>query len=173
MAVGTPVIVRAEEARDHARVRAINIGAFETPAEASLVDRLRREADPFVSLVAEVGGVVVGHILFTPVTVDGSPEARLMGLAPMAVDASHRDRGVGSALVRAGLERCREMGVAGVVVLGHPDYYPRFGFRRANAYGLRCEYEAPGEAWMAVELGDGALAGVAGLVRYHGAFRDV
>lgn len=173
MAVGTPVIVRAEEARDSARVHAINAAAFETPAEASLVDRLRREARPFVSLVAEVGGVVVGRILFTLVTVDGSPEARLMGLAPMAVDASHWGRGVGSALVRVGLERCREMGVAGVVVLGHPDYYPRFGFRRADAFGLGCEYDASGEAWMAVELREGGLAGVAGLVRYLEAFRNV
>ena len=97
----------------------------------------------------------------------------MMGLAPMAVAPARQRGGIGSALVRAGLERCREMGAAAVVVLGHPDFYPRFGFLPAARLGLSCEYDVPAEAFMAMELEPNGLRGAAGIVSYHPAFAGV
>jgi putative acetyltransferase len=164
------MVIRNEIPGDRVAVHALNVAAFETAAEAGLVDALREQARPLVSLVADDGGAVIGHILFSPVALSGHPGLALMGLAPMAVAAAHRNRGVGSALVRAGLERCRETGCDAVVVLGHPAYYPRFGFVPAAGFGIGCEYDAPAEAFMLLELRPGALAGAGGTVRYHAAF---
>lgn len=164
--------VRPEEAEDRAAVYAVNAAAFNTTAEADLVEVLRERARPRVSLVAETDdGTVVGHILFTPVTLFEHPERKLMGLAPMAVAPDYQGRGIGSALVKAGLARCRELGVGAVVVLGHPGYYPRFGFVPAARYGLGCQFDSPGDAFMVVELFPGFLEGLGGLVLFHEAFR--
>ena len=164
------MLIRNEIPGDRVAVHALNAAAFETAAEAGLVDALREQARPLVSLVADDGGAVIGHILFSPVALPGHPGLAIMGLAPMAVAAAHRGRGVGSALVREGLERCREIGCDAVVVLGHPAYYPRFGFVPAAGFGIGCEYDAPAEAFMILELRPGALAGAGGTVRYHAAF---
>lgn len=96
-----------------------------------------------------------------------------MGLAPMAVLPSHQRRGIGSALVRAGLQHCRQLGIGAVAVLGHPDYYPRFGFRPSTRFGISSEYDAPAEAFMVLELQEGYLAGRSGVIRFHPAFRGV
>lgn len=164
------MLIRNEVAGDRAAVHALNAAAFDTAAEADLVDALRERARPLVSLVAEDGGALIGHILFSPVALPGHPRLAIMGLAPMAVAAEHRGRGVGSALARAGLERCRETGCDAVVVLGHPAYYPRFGFVPSARFGIGCEYVAPAEAFMILELRPGALAGASGTARYHAAF---
>ena len=95
--------IRPEKPGDHAGVRAVNVAAFETPAEADLVDALRAQAWPLVSLVADEDGAIVGHIMFSPVTLPGHPALALMGLAPMAVTPARQRAGIGSALVRAGL----------------------------------------------------------------------
>ena len=160
--------IRPESPGDRDAVRAVNEAAFGRPDEADLVGRLRDAAGPFLSLVAVAEGEVVGHILFTPVAVEAPADVR--GLAPMAVRPDRQRSGVGAALVEAGLDACRADGAAAVVVLGHPDYYPRFGFRPASAFGLACEYDVPDEAFMALELVDGGLDGVDGLARYHPAF---
>lgn len=167
------MLIRPERDDDYAAVHALNVSAFESSAEARLVARLRREADSVVSLVAEVDGTVVGHIVFTPVTLARHPRLRMMGLAPMAVAPTHQRQGIGSALVRSGLERCGESGFGAVVVLGHPDFYPRFGFRPGVSFGLACEYDAPSEAFMAMELQLNYLVGASGTVSYHAAFADV
>jgi putative acetyltransferase len=166
------VIVRAEESQDQQAVRSVNLAAFETAAEANLVDALRQQAHPLVSLVAQVGEDVVGHIMFSPVSLDGHAELSLMGLAPMAVLPAHQRKGVGSALVRAGLQRCRALGVGAVVVLGHPGYYPRFGFQPSVLFGIASEYDAPPEAFMVLELQPGYLCGASGTVKFHAAFQD-
>lgn len=167
------MLIRGEQERDRDAVRALNLAAFETPAEANLVDALREQARLLICLVAEEAGGVVGHILFSPVSLAGHPERRIMGLAPMAVVPGHQRMGIGSALVRAGLERCRDLGFGAVVVLGHPSYYPRLGFQPAARFGIDCEYEAPEEAFMLVELVSGYLRGATGTVQFHPAFRDV
>jgi len=167
------LLIRAEEEWDWAAVRILNATAFDTPAEAALVDVLRAQARPFVSLVADHTRSIVGHIFFSPVVLSGHDDLRIMGLAPMAVAPSHQRQGIGSALVRAGLERCKKLGSGAVVVLGHPDYYPRFGFSPTVRFGIDSEYEAPEEAFMAVELQPGFLCGVSGTIQYHPAFKYV
>lgn len=167
-------VIRAEEAGDTAAVAAVHRAAFGRPHEAQLVDRLRATADPQVSLVALSGGAVVGHIFFSPVTIAAAAADLVpMGLAPMAVLPAWQRVGIGGALVRAGLDACRALGAHAVVVLGHPPYYPRFGFAPAVRFGLRSEYPAAAEAFMALELVPGALTGATGLVRYAPAFAAV
>ena len=165
--------IRLEEEQDWPAVRAVNESAFETSAEADLVDALREQAAPLVSLVAANHGSIVGHILFSPVTLSGHPELKIMGLAPMAVTRPYQSQGIGSLLVRAGLEECTKLGFGAVVVLGHPRYYPRFGFVPAGRYGIACEYEVPEDAFMLVELRPGYLRTASGTIRYHAAFASL
>jgi len=168
----TEVRVRNESPGDVPAVRRVLCSAFPTGAEAALVDALRGRTDPQIALVAESGdGEVVGHILFTPVEIR-SPESdsRAIGLAPMAVAPAWQRRGVGEALVEAGLAACRALGESLVVVLGHPTYYPRFGFRPACDAGLYYGAPGPNEAFLICELKEGALRGRRGEVRYHAAF---
>ncbi len=167
------MLIRAEKENDQEAVFAVNGSAFETPAEATLVDLLREQARPVVSLVAEDQGNVVGHIMFSPVVLSGNPDLKVMGLAPMAVAPEHQRKGIGSALVRAGLEQCRLLGFVAVVVLGHPEYYPRFGFSPSSRFGIDSDYEVPEEVFMAMELEPEALSGKTGRVKYHHAFSKV
>lgn len=172
--------IRAETAGDAEAVRRVNELAFGRREEAALVDALRASGCPLVSLVAVEEGEVVGHLLFSPMTFEddggdalGDSAFRWMGLAPMAVLPSHQSRGVGSRLVREGLGACRRLGCGAVFVLGHPAYYPRFGFAPASLKGLRSVYAVPDEAFMVVELEPGALDGRGGLVRYRPEFGSV
>ena len=165
--------VRPEQLEDVAAVRDVNLAAFDSTAEADLVDALRDQAHPVVSLVAETDGVLAGHIMFSPVTLPPHDRLVLMGLAPMAVRPSHQQRGIGSALVRAGVEACRGLGADAIVVLGHPTYYTRFGFAPASRVGIACEYDVPDDVFMIAELIPGALRGKTGTIRYHPAFAGV
>ena len=167
------MLIRAEEQRDWAAVHTVNVSAFETPAEANLVDALREHAHPVVSLIAEDDNAIVGQIMFSPVSLSGHPALRIMGLAPMAVAPGHQRKGVGSALVRAGLEQCKQLGFGAVVVLGHPAYYPRFGFSPSARFGIGCEYDVPEDVFMIVELHPNFLRGASGKVTYHAAFSNV
>jgi len=130
------MLIRSEEQKDQAAVYAVNVSAFETPVEAHLVDALRKETYPNVSLVAEDNNAVVGHIMFSPVSLLDHPDLKIIGLGPMAVTPEHQRKGIGSALVRAGVERCKQLGLGAVVVLGHPKYYPRFGFSPSTRFGI-------------------------------------
>lgn len=168
--------IRRERADDLGGVREVNLSAFETDLEANIVDALRAQASPLVSLVAvgkdvdHADEIVMGHILFSPVTLSSQPELPIMGLAPMAVIPARQRQGVGSDLVRAGIDACRDAGCVAVVVLGHADYYPRFGFVPASRFGLVSEYDVPDDVFMAMELTAGVLRGNAGTIRYHPAF---
>lgn len=167
------ITIRAENAEDIPAVRRVNELAFGQPDEAALVDALRAASDPQISLVALADGQVVGHIFFSPVSIEseGSSSSAL-GLAPMAVLPEYQRQGVGSQLVREGLRECRRIGYNVVVVLGHPAYYPRFGFIPASRKGLRSEYAVPDEAFMVAELEPGALGGRRGLVKYRPEFGE-
>lgn len=166
------MLIREEKPEDLAGIRAVVAAAFGRAAEADIVDALRERAQPFVSLVAEHQGEVVGHVLFTPVTVAGMADTKMMGLAPMAVAPTYQVRGVGTALVLTGFEQLRLQGMTAVVVVGHPSYYPRFGFVPASGFGLTSEYNVPDDVFMACELDPGALQGTTGLISYHPAFRE-
>lgn len=165
--------IRRESPNDVAGIRHVNLGAFETDLEANIVDALRAQASPLVSLVAVSDDVIVGHILFSPVTLSSQPGLPIMGLAPMAVVSQRQRQGIGSDLVRAGIEGCRAAGCVAVVVLGHAEYYPRFGFTPASRFGLVSEYDVPEDVFMAMELTPGALRGNGGTIRYHPAFGAV
>jgi putative acetyltransferase len=162
--------IRPERPADIEGIRAVNLAAFETSTEADLVDALREQAQSTISLVADDGGGIVGHILFSPVTLLAHPEQRIMGLAPMAVLPARQRQGIGSALIREGLERCRRLHFSAIVVLGHADYYPRFGFTPASRFGLRCEYDVPDDVFMVLELARGTLQDRSGMIRYQPAF---
>jgi putative acetyltransferase len=161
--------VRHEAPPDVAAIRRVNLAAFPTAAEADLVDSLRGRVQPWISLVA-ADPEVIGHILFTPVTVGPSSA---LALGPMSVLPSRQHQGIGAALVREGLEACRCAGHTMVFVLGHPAYYPHFGFARADRHEISCRYECPPDAFMVVELTPGALKDVHGVVCYHHAFDEV
>jgi putative acetyltransferase len=169
------MIIRQERPEDVAGIRHVNEQAFDGPAEADLVDLLRTRGKVVLSLVAAQDDRIVGHILFSPVMIesDGKLDASAAGLAPMAVLPELQKQGVGSRLVKHGLEQCRKIGYQCVVVLGHADYYPRFGFLPASRYGLKCVYDVPDEVFMAIELREGALAGRTGIVKYQPEFNEV
>ena len=169
------VTIRPERLEDYEAIDQVNRLAFGQDDEARLV-RALREADgfdPTLSLVAVRDDRLVGHILFSPVTIattGGSVSA--LALAPMAVHPEVQNQGIGSRLVRDGLEVCRRLDHLIVVVVGHPDYYPRFGFTPARARGLEAPFQVPDEAFRVLELIPGALDGVAGMVHYPPAFDD-
>lgn len=167
--------IRKEQNADFAAIRNVNRQAFGREEEGNLVDDLRRNEGLICSLVAEVAGEVVGHVAFSPAILedaDGSTMP-LAGLGPVAVLPAHQNKGAGEGLIRTGLAICREQGYAAAVVLGHPGYYPRFGFRPSRPLGIRWEHDAPEEAFMVMELTPGALAGLNGTIRYRPEFEGV
>jgi len=134
---------------------------------------LRKRAQPVVSLVAEDDGEIVGHIIFSPVWLSGHGHLKILGLGPMAVLPKHQRKGIGSMLVRVGLEQCKQLGFGAVVLVGHPEYYPRFGFRPASRFNIVCEFEVPEETFMVLELQPGFLVNTPGTIKYHPAFSEV
>ncbi|AOY02171.1 hypothetical protein BJP62_02680 [Jeongeupia sp. USM3] len=157
--------IRPAAAADAAAVHALVTAAFGQPGEADLVVALNEAGRTRVELVADVDGLIVGHLLFSAASADGVA-GEVAGLAPLAVAADWRRQGVAKALVDAGLTALKARGAAAVVVLGDPAYYGRFGFVPAANYGLVCEYDVPAEYFMALELWPDALAFAAGTVRY-------
>ncbi|HET7291872.1 MAG TPA: N-acetyltransferase [Vicinamibacteria bacterium] len=168
------VVVEPETREDEAAIASVNQDAFQRDDEASLVAALRRGPSflPGLSLVAREGRAVVGHILFSRLHV-GARRAPGLALAPMAVRRTHQRRGVGQALARAGLRLAADGGEAFVIVLGHPEYYPRFGFARASRFGIRAPFEVADEALMALELRPGGLMGVSGAIEWAPEFGQV
>lgn len=143
--------------------------AFGQAEEADLVDRLRDQNAHLLSLIAEVDGQVAGHILFTRMWIrSGETRVSAVALAPLAVLPEYQRRGVGTALTNEGLRRLRGMQERIVLVVGHKEYYPRFGFSRESAERLSTPF--PTDSFFALELVPGALDGIAGSVEYHSAF---
>ena len=163
--------IRIEKSTDVDKIWNINAEAFETEAETNLVNALRDSGVSYISLVAEKDNELVGHILFTPVELVGDDTGlKLMGLAPMSVVPKVQNRGIGSVLVEAGIEQCVSKGFDAIAVLGHPEYYPKFGFVPSVKYDIKSEYDVPDEAFMMLELTKGSLQGKQGSIKYHEAF---
>lgn len=162
-------IVRCEHPDERSVVRSINTAAFGRPDEADLVDNLRSEGAVLFSLVAEVEQRIVGHLLFSRMSIETkNGPVSAVALAPVAVLPDRQRQGIGGQLIRYGLELLRERGEQIAIVLGHPDYYPRFGFSTQKARALESPF--PPEAFMALELSSDALEGIRGRVRYPAAF---
>jgi putative acetyltransferase len=163
-------VIGGETPDDIEAIAALNRAAFGGEEEVRIIDRLRRDGLFALSLVERDDGAIVGHILFSKldVTVDGRA-VPAVALAPMAVEPTRQRAGIGSRLVRQALHMLKDRGWEAVIVLGHPDYYPRFGFSAALAAKLAAPFS--GAAFMALELKPGALAGASGAVRYPRAFR--
>jgi putative acetyltransferase len=168
------VVTRPEAVEDISAIYRINAASFETPAEARIVDKLRKTGDHIISLVAEMDEEVLGHILFTEMILEpGAENFRALGLAPMAVLPEYQNKGIGSKLVKAGLEECKRIEVPAVFVLGHPEFYPRFGFIPAENFKIKSEYpDLPPGVFMAQELEEGSLKHLAGTARYHPVFNE-
>lgn len=171
-----PVKIRIrEEAEDDPQyIRAIHIEAFGQTNEGNLVDELRSDKAVTASLVAELKGRLIGHILFSLMTINRDDKTeRIAGIGPMAVRPPHQKKGVGTHLVKEGIAECRRQRIELVCVLGHPEFYARFGFEPAHQYNLSCEFEAPPEVFRVLFLKDSARSKYQGRLHYHPEFKKV
>ncbi len=168
------ITIRLEKPEDIISVRIINERAFGQPAEADIVDKLRQNCPEVLSLVAEDEGYIIGHILFTPVIVATDEKSiQGMGLGPMAVLPERQREGIGSIMVEYGLKMLQDRSCPFVIVLGHAEYYPRFGFEIASKYGLTSQWDGvPDEAFMVLIFDEIALEGVSGIARYRKEFDE-
>jgi putative acetyltransferase len=170
------ILIRVEQKEDIESIHKINRLAFGQEDEALLVQRIRKSSGfiPELSLVAEKGAQIVGHILFSRIYImTPNGDVNVLSLAPMAVLPEFQNAGVGSQLIRTGLDTCREMGYLIIVVIGHPEYYPRFGFVPAKQKGLDIPLPVPDEAFMVCELIPKALRGIVGKVKFPPEFDEV
>jgi putative acetyltransferase len=163
------MIVRPETPADHAAIRQVTEAAFGTNEEATLIDSLRADGSHLLSLVAEATGQVVGHIFFSRMCIErDGQQLQGVALAPLAVLPDYQRQGIGGRLIREGLHRLRARDERIVIVVGHPDYYPRFGFTSARERGINGPF--PTEAFMVLDLTQDGQTDLRGTVRYPGAF---
>ena len=168
------VTIREETPEDVIAIRQVNEEAFRQPQEARLIDLLRAHGTVLLSLVAAVDDRVVGHILYSPVRLgSGAREVQGAGLGPIAMLPEFQRKGLGSKLIGEGTRRLRESGCPFIVVLGHPEYYPRFGFVAASRHGVRCQWKVRDEAFMLLPLDASRLSAMSGLARYCDEFDTV
>jgi len=165
---------RQEEPSDYLAIRRVNEQGFGGGEEADLVDALREVNAIVLSMVAIEGEDIIAHILFTEVVVtQADSQCTGLGLGPMAVLPTHQRKGIGTQLLKIALDKCRRLDYDFVVVLGHPEFYSKFGFSPAKPHGISCEFDAPDEAFMVLELRENGLAGRSGTVHYRDEFRNV
>lgn len=165
--------IREEQPQDIGVIRDVNIKAFGQTQEADVVDKLRLKCGDLLSLVAMMQDKVVGHILFSPATIEsGNRTVYGMGLAPMAVLPEYQRQGIGSELIRAGIARLKGRQCPFVIVLGHAEYYPRFGFEPASRHGIRSEWEVPDEVFMILVINESEMHRISGVARYRPEFLE-
>jgi putative acetyltransferase len=167
------MMIREEQSEDIPAIREVNKRAFGQSQEADLVDELRRNCNDLLSLVAIKQNQVVGHILFSPATIEGQERTlQGMGLAPMAVLPKYQRQGIGAELTRTGITRLESKGCPFVIVLGYSSYYPRFGFEPASHHRIRSEWEVPDDAFMILVLNESEMEGISGVARYRPEFAE-
>ncbi|MEO0561020.1 MAG: N-acetyltransferase, partial [Chloroflexota bacterium] len=166
--------IRQEAPGDETAIFEVNVAAFGRDDEAQLVDRLRATGGHLLSLVAtNDAGEIIGHVLFTPVAVEGTEEIfECTALGPIAVLPEVQDEGVGAALIEMGMQGVLDMGYDVIFVLGDPDYYGQFGFEQAEPHYIKSEFDVPTEHFLVALGSDNALEGIWGTVYYLPAFKD-
>lgn len=170
------LFVLSETNDDISAIREVITDAFGQMNEALLVENIRKSPNfiPELSLLAKENGHVLGHILFSPILIEGEQQTTpALALAPLAVTPARQRQGIGSQLVQVGLSKCRELGHSIVVVLGHSEYYRKFGFQTASKLGVQAPFSVPDEAFMVLELKADVLKNVRGMVKYPGYFDEV
>ena len=163
--------IREERPDDVAAVRDLNKRAFGQDQESNIVDALRANGAALLSLVATVNDRVVGHIMYSPLSIGGNVTGAALG--PMAVLPEHQRQGIGSKLVKVGNQKLKDAGYPFIIVVGHADYYPRFGFKRANEHGITCEWDLPDDVFMLLVLDQAKMESVSGLATYRHEFSSV
>jgi putative acetyltransferase len=163
--------IREERSDDVMAVRDLNRRAFGQDQESNIVDALRANGAALLSLVATVNDQVVGHIMYSPVSVGGKAEGAALG--PMAVVPEFQRQGIGSKLIEAGNRKLKDSGCPFILVVGHADYYPRFGFRPASEHGIQCEWDVPDDVFMLLVLDEPKMESVTGLAKYRHEFSSV
>jgi len=163
------VHINPEQPQDADAIRDVHRAAFGQEVEGAIVDALRDSGGLTISLVARAGDRIVGHVALSPMQMVDE-DAKVLGLGPIGVLPDLQRHGVGTALMQIWIERANAARFDGIVVLGHPEYYTRFGFVPASRFGVRCEYDVPDDVFMALELQPSGLQNCAGLARYHSAF---
>lgn len=164
------VEIREEHPGDVSAIRDLNKHAFGQDQEGNVVDALRSNGAVLLSLVATLNGQVVGHIMYSPISVS---EVNGAALGPMAVLPAYQRQGIGSELVEAGNRRLEESGCPFIIVVGHAHFYPRFGFRPASTCGITCEWEIPDDVFMVSVLDHAKMGGISGLAKYRPEFSTV
>jgi putative acetyltransferase len=165
-----PIEIREERPEDIDAVRQVNRLAFGTEAEGRIVDALRANGGVLLSLVATIEERVVGHILYSPITVGDRFEGAALG--PLSVAPDNQRQGIGSKLVEAGSRHFKDAGFSFIIVLGHAEYYPRFGFKPASTYGVKCQWDVPDDVFMMLALDPVRTRAVAGLALYRPEFSE-
>ena len=163
--------IREERPDDVAAVRNLNRRAFGQDQESNIVDALRANGAALLSLVATLNDRVVGHIMYSPLSIGGNVTGAALG--PMAVLPEHQRQGIGTKLVKVGNQKLKDAGYPFIIVVGHADYYPRFGFKRANEHGITCEWDLPDDVFMLLVLDQAKMESVSGLATYRHEFSSV
>jgi putative acetyltransferase len=166
-----PIEIREERLDDIAAVRDLNRQAFGQDQESNVVDVLRANGAALLCLVATVKDQVVGHIMYSPLSVGDNVMGAALG--PMAVLPEFQRQGIGSKLIEVGNRKLKDAGCLFIIVVGHADYYPRFGFRPAGERGITCEWDVPDDVFMLLVLDEAKMKGVSGLAKYRHEFSSV
>ncbi|NIO00709.1 MAG: GNAT family N-acetyltransferase [Candidatus Latescibacteria bacterium] len=165
------IVIREEHAQDTKAIREVNVRAFGQSTEADIVDKLRKNCNDLLSLVAVINDRIVGHILFSEARIEcENRTVQGMALAPMAVLPEHQRQGIGSELIKVGIDKLSNSNCPFVIVLGHPEYYPRFGFEPASRHGIRCEWEVSDDTFMVLIIDKSEMKGISGVAKYRPEF---
>ncbi|WP_287585564.1 N-acetyltransferase [Candidatus Borrarchaeum sp.] len=168
------ITIRQEVKEDYKRVYEINKMAFGREVESKLIEKIRKGPNfvPELSQVAEKDNEIVGHILFSKIKIVGELEYQTLILAPLAVIPEMQKQGIGGKLIKHGIEKAIELRFDSIIVVGHKNYYPKFGFQNASKWGIKCPFEVPDGAFMAIELTENALENKAGVVQFPEEFME-